>query len=62
MGDTPMGLAGIRLPDNKVTVHCSDHRYWHTAGSPDQRYAVADTMAGEIYLIDLTRGRGKLNY
>ena len=60
MGDSPVGLASIRIPDNKVIVHCSDHRYWHPTGSPDQRYAVADTMDGEIYWIDLVLSQDKL--
>jgi len=60
MGDSPRGLATIRLADNKVTLHADRHRYWHFNATPDLRYAVADTMEGELYLIDLVRGEDKL--
>ncbi|HVU32015.1 MAG TPA: hypothetical protein VHE61_01175 [Opitutaceae bacterium] len=54
----PTGLAVINLRTNVVRILGQapltppDRGFWHVNGSPDGRWAVGDTFAGNLYLID----------
>lgn len=55
----PHGAVSISRKDGAVVIH-NQHPYWHVAGSPDGKYAVADTFAGELWLINIQKGKRKL--
>lgn len=55
----PHGIARVRLADYSHEV-ISRHPYWHVCGIPGGRYAVGDTFAGELFLVDAKTGQKKL--
>jgi len=55
----PHGIAYVTLEDR--TLHILNQRkYWHVGGSPDGKWAVGDTFAGELYLISADSNQAKL--
>jgi oligogalacturonide lyase len=66
----PTGIAVINLRNDQVRLYGQvddnppDSRnlggYWHSNGSPDGRWLVGDTFAGNIWLIDRRDGRQSL--
>ena len=57
----PTGIAVINLrTDEMQLLGQVKDIYWHSNGSPDGRWAVGDTEAGTIYLINRTTGEQTL--
>ena len=55
----PHGVASARLDAGTMTVH-SRFAAWHVHGSPDGRYAVADDMARNIWLVRIETAERRL--
>lgn len=55
----PYGIASVSLRDFSHKIH-SQFPYWHVCGTSDGRYAVGDTFAGELFLIDIATGQRQL--
>ena len=53
------GVAYVSLEDKSLRV-LSQKKYWHVGASADGKWAVADTFAGEIYLINGETGQASL--
>jgi oligogalacturonide lyase len=59
IGTRPFGITSIRDGDRHAVL-MAGARYWHVVSTPDPFFAVADTMEGSLYLVDLARGQDKL--
>ncbi len=59
LGGRPFGIASMRDGDHEALL-LAESRYWHVVSTPDQRFAVADTMEGSVYVVDLARAQDKL--
>jgi oligogalacturonide lyase len=55
----PHGVVSADLPDGPLNVHSQFHA-WHTHGSPDGKWAVADDFARNIWLIRIESGQRRL--
>jgi oligogalacturonide lyase len=55
----PHGVASADLATGKLTVH-SQFKAWHTHGSPDGRWAVADDFDRNLWLIQIATGERRL--
>jgi len=60
MRHKPHGAASVGRRDGAAVVVHNQYPYWHVVGSPDLKYAVADTFAGELWLINIAEGKRKL--
>lgn len=58
-GGRPSGIGIVRWPDMRRET-LLEGPWWHVAASPDQRWFAADTMDGELYLIDAARREARL--
>jgi oligogalacturonide lyase len=55
----PHGIAYVTLEDKSLHV-LDQKKYWHVGGSPDGTWAVGDTFAGELYLINAETSEARL--
>jgi oligogalacturonide lyase len=55
----PHGVVSAGLEKEELTVH-SQFPAWHTHGSPDGQWAVADDMRGNLWLIRVPSGERRL--
>ena len=54
----PHGLAEINVRTNEIRFfkNAPGRGYWHSAESPDRKWAIADTFTGELHRINLSNG------
>ncbi len=54
----PHGLAEINVRTNEIRFfrNAPGRGYWHSAESPDRKWAIADTFTGELHRINLATG------
>jgi oligogalacturonide lyase len=54
----PHGLAEINVRTNEIRFfrNAPGRGYWHSAESPDRKWAIADTFTGELHRINLNTG------
>ncbi|UCE48801.1 MAG: right-handed parallel beta-helix repeat-containing protein, partial [Phycisphaerales bacterium] len=55
----PHGIAYVTLEDRFLHI-LNQRKYWHVGGSPDGKWAVGDTFAGEIFLVGADSGQARL--
>ncbi|MBN2312855.1 MAG: right-handed parallel beta-helix repeat-containing protein [Sedimentisphaerales bacterium] len=55
----PHGIGYVTLEDRSLHI-LDQKKYWHVGASPDGKWAVGDTFAGELFLVGIDSGQAQL--